>query len=489
MSATQVESGPSAEGAGEPGTTQTLAADPAQAEPAPAEPTEAAAEAPLPSLWHNGDFLKFWFGETVSLYGTQVTTLALPLTALLVFNASAQVVGLLRFLQLVPYLLLALVFGAWVDRRKRRPVLILANVVRVVLIGAIPVLQAVHLLSLPLLLILATMIGIASVLFDVSWMSFVPTVVRDPRQYVEANQKLAVTSSSSDVAGPGIAGVLISALSAPTALVVDAASYLTSLVTLVGVRTREPEPPAKPVGQRRNIPAEVREGVSFVYRHEILRPLAIIGPFCNFSLIAVWTVFLIYAARTEQLSTELIGVIFSASSVGGLIGGLLSRKVIKRFRLGLVYAVSMSAVFLGPLLIPAASGPEGVRVAVFIASFFISYLGLGIANVVMISLRQTCTPQPMMGRMNAAFRTVLFGGGSLGGLLGGFIAGAAGLTAGLTGLAIGSAGVVVLVLASPVSRLRELPQPLAAATTATAAATATASAAADQASTDNEGEQ
>jgi MFS family permease len=144
-------------------------------------------------------------------------------------------------------------------------------------------------------------------------------------------------------------------------------------------------------------------------------------------------------------------------SAGGLIGGLISKPVVKRFRLGLVYAFSMSAIFLGPLLIPAASGARATRVAVFIASFFVSYLGLGVANVVMVSLRQTCTPRSLMGRMNAAFRTLLFGGGSLGGLFGGLVAGAAGLRAGLTGVAIGSACAVIGLAVSPVSRLRELP--------------------------------
>jgi hypothetical protein len=283
----------------------------------------------------------------------------------------------------------------------------------------------------------------------------VPTVVKDPKHYVEANQKLSVTSSSADVAGPGIAGLLISALSAPTALVVDAFSYLASLVTLVSVRTPEPELPAAQA--KRRIPAEVREGVRFVFSHPILRPLALVAPFCNFSLVIVWTIFLLYAARTEHLSSALIGLVFSFSSVGGLLGGLFSKAVIKRFPLGLVYAFSMGAIFVAPLLLPLAAGPRPELVAVFIASFFLSYFGLGIAGVVMVSLRQTCTPPSLMGRMNAAFRTMLFGGGALGGLCGGLIAGAFGLRLGLTAVVIGSACVVVGLAISPVSRLCALP--------------------------------
>ncbi|GAA2135070.1 MFS transporter [Kitasatospora kazusensis] len=422
------------------------------------QPAADRAELPPPqSLWRHGDFLTFWFGETVSLFGTQVTALALPLTAVSVFDAGPQEVGLLRFLQLVPYPVLGLLFGVWVDRLRRRPLLIAANLTRMVLIGLIPVLHALHHLSMGLLLVLAAAIGSASVLFDVSWMSFVPTVVRDPRLYVEANQKLGVTSSTADVAGPGLAGLLIGVVSAPTALAVDAFSYLASLVTLIRVRTPEPRP--APTGARRRLGAELREGLRWVFGHRVLRPLALIAPLCNFSLVIVWTVFLLHAVRAEHLSPALIGVVFSASSVGGLAGGLLSGRVVKRFPLGRAYAFSMSAIFLGPLLILSAHGPRPVVVAMSTASFFLSYAGLGVAGVIMVSLRQTCTPPSLTGRMNAAFRTMLFGGGALGGLTGGLLVGAVGLHQALVVVAVGSAAVVGLLALSPVSRLRGLPEP------------------------------
>lgn len=409
------------------------------------------------SLWRNGDFLKFWCGETLSLFGSQVTNLALPLTAVIVFNASPEQVGFLRFLQLAPYLGLALIFGVWVDRMRRKPIMLVANASRMVLIGLVALLAHIDYLSMGGLLTIACAIGIFSVLFDVSWMSFVPTLVKDPKHYVEANHKLGVTSSTADVAGPGLAGMFIAVLTAPIALVVDAFSYLVSLLTLASIRTREPRP--QPSTVQRNLGRELREGLQWVFGHSILRPLALVAPFCNFSLVIVWTMFLLYAVRDQGLNPAMIGIIFSASSLGGLLGTTVSRAVIKRFPLGPVYAVSMSMIFAGPLLIPLAGGPRPVVVAMFIASFFISYLGLGVAGVVMVTLRQTCTPQSRMGRMNAAFRTMLYGGGSLGGLAGGFIAGLMGLRTGLTVVAIGSALVLVPLALSPVSRLRALPDP------------------------------
>ncbi len=406
-----------------------------------------------PSLWRHPDFRRLWIGETLSLYGTQVTTLALPLAAVTAFGASPAQVGLLRFLQLVPYLGLALLLGAWVDRRRKRPVLIGTNVGRMALIAAVPVLHWTHQLTMGWLLVVAAAVGICSVLFDVTWMSFVPAVVADPTRYVEANQKLGVTASSADVAGPGLAGLLVGLLGAPVALAVDATSYVASLMSLSAVRAAEPTPAT---GPRRHLLAEVREGVVHVAAHRVLRPLALLGPLCNFFMVSIWTTFLLYAARTQHLSPGLIGLVFSASSVGGLAGGLLSGRLLGSYRLGAVYVAAMSLVFAGPLLLVLADGSAPRVVAWSIGSFFVGYLGLGVANVVMVSLRQTCTPPEMMGRMNAAFRTLLFGGGSLGALAGGFVAGAVGLRPALLGLAVCSAGAVVLVVCSPVGRLRSI---------------------------------
>ena len=436
---------------------------------APTQPNEPTSEAPptasaaavvpeaADSLWHNADFLKFWFGEGLSLFGTQVTNLALPLAAVLVYDATPQQVGLLRFLQLVPYLGLALIFGVWVDRVRRKPIMLVANFARMVLIALIPLLAHYHHLSIGGLLGLACLIGVFSVLFDVSWMSFVPTLVGGRKHYIEANQKMGATNSAADVAGPGLAGVLIGVLTATTALFIDAFSYLISLATLLWIRTSEPAPEVS--SDRRHLGRELADGLRFVFGHRILRPLALVAPFCNFSLVIVWTMFLLYGVRDKGMSPAEIGLVFSASSVGGLVGATVSKAVIKRLPLGLIYAVTMGAIFVGPLLLPVAGGPRPIMIALFIASFFISYAGLGIAGVVMISLRQAYTPHSLMGRMSAAFRTMLFGGGSLGGLIGGLVAAGLGLRNGLTLIAILSSLMVIPLALSPVSRLRALPEP------------------------------
>ncbi|GAA0447762.1 MFS transporter [Streptomyces sp. NPDC046215] len=416
--------------------------------------TETRAAPPYPgSLWRNGDFLRFWLGETLSLLGTQVTNLALPLTAIVAFDATDEQVGVLRFLQLVPYLGLALVFGVWVDRARRRRIMLGANLVRAVLLALVPVLYWTDTLSLASLLVIACAVGVASVLFDVSWMSYVPTLVRDPRHYVEAGAKMGMSSSAADVAGPGLAGVLIGALTAPVALIVDAFSYLVSLISLLLIRTPEPRPPAG----RRHVPTELRDGLRWVLGNPVLRSLALIGFCCNFSMVTVWTMFLLYGTRDLHLDSTTLGGIFATASVGGLIGAAISRKIIRRFRLGPVYLVAQSALLVGPTLIAVAAGPRPVMVGMFVLSFFTTYLGLGVAGVIIVSLRQASTPQSMMGRMTAVFRTLLFGGGALGGLSAGLLSGRIGAHGALTAAAIGSAAVLIALVLSPVSRLTGLP--------------------------------
>ncbi|MGW4649098.1 MFS transporter [Kitasatospora sp. NPDC004289] len=406
-----------------------------------------------PSLWRNGDFLKFWLGETVSLLGTQITNLALPLTALS-FGATDEQVGLLRFLQLAPYLGLALLIGVWTDRVRRRPVMLGANLVRLVLLALVPLLYWQHALDLPVLLVIACAVGIASVAFDVSWMSYVPVLVGKPEHYVEAGAKTGASSSAADVAGPGLAGVLVSALSAPVALLVDACSYAVSLVSLLLIRTREPRP--EPAAER-HLLRELRDGLGWVMRDGVLRALALVGFCCNFSMVTVWTMFLLHGTHDLRLGPTALGAIFATASVGGLLGALISRRVIARFPVGRVYLVAQSALLLGPTLLATATGPRPVTIAMCVLSFLTTYLGLGVAGVVIVSLRQTLTPQSMMGRMTAAFRTLLFGGGALGGLTAGLLAGRIGPGPALTVAAVGSATVVIGLALSPVTRLKAMP--------------------------------
>lgn len=418
--------------------------------------TPAASEVYVGSLWRNTDFVKFWLGETVSLFGFQVTYLALPLTAIYTFNASALEVGILRFVQLAPYIGFALLFGVWVDRHRRRPIMLWANVVRMVLIGLIPVLHWTGELTMPLLLVIACAVGVASVVFDVSWMPYVPSIV-DPRHYVEANARMAFSTSASTVAGPGLAGALVAVLTAPVTLLADAVSYLVSVVSLLLVRHREPAP--QPSAER-HVMQELRDGVTWVFGRPVLRWLAVGGFWANFSLITVWTLFLLYGTYQLRFSSSTLGLIFTLSSTGGVIGSVIAGVFMRRFRLGLTYFVSLSGLLLGPVVIVLAAGPRVVVAMLMTLSFFITNFGLGVANVVVVTLRQVTTPPPLMSRMTACFRMLLYGGGALGGLAAGLLAGWLGDKEALIAIIAASLVVVALLALSPVTRLREMPAPV-----------------------------
>lgn len=412
----------------------------------------------LPSLWRSGDFLRFWVAETLSLYGTQVTMLALPLTAVYLFHVGPAELGVLRFLQLFPYLAFSLLFGVWVDRSARRPVMLGANIARMLLVGSVPVLAALGILTPASLMAIAFCIGVASVLFDVSWMSYVPALVQDKRNLVEANTKLSISASSADVAGPGVAGFLVSALTAPVAMIADSFSYLVSVTLILFIRTPEPRPDSSP--ERRRLRRELVEGLRWVFDNQYLRWVALVGFGCNFILMFMSSLFVLYAVSDRALSPSTLGLVLSMGAVGGLLGSAIAGRVIRRCRLGRIYSVAMGAVFLGPALIPLASGSKATTSAMFIASFFICYAGLSVANVIIVSLRQTVTPPSLMGRMSAAMRMTLFGGGALGGLTSGLVGGTIGLRGALAVGAVASVAMVAPILGSPVARLTALPAPV-----------------------------
>ena len=307
------------------------------------------------TLWSNHDFTKFWVGETVSLMGVQVTALALPLVAVLTLHAGPEQTGMLRFVQFVPFLFLALLFGVWADRRRKRPLMIGANVARAVLIGLVPLLAALGALSIGVLYLLALVIGICTVLFDVCWMSYVPALV-DKEHLVSANGKVSSSYSAAEMAGPGIAGALVQIFTAPYAMIVDGLSYVVSVFMLVFIRRPEPEPARPP---QRQLKREISEGIVFVGRNPFLRTIAIIGSSFNFCYMFIEGIFVLYAVTVLGFSASAIGLVLGLSAGGGLLGALLAQAFTARFAFGRVYLAAVVVGYCGPLLVPAARGPCG----------------------------------------------------------------------------------------------------------------------------------
>jgi MFS family permease len=408
---------------------------------------------PAGQLWRNPDFLTFWTGETFSQVGAQITQLALPLTAVYTLKISTAGLGLLNAASFAPFLGFSLLIGVWVDRLRCRPLMIASNVGRCVLVGSIPLLALLHALHLGYLYLAALAIGVLTVLFNVAYQAYLPALV-DRDNLVEANSKMQVTSSVAQIGGPGLAGLLIQLLSAPLALSVNAGTYLLSLGTLAGIRRPEPAPAPR---ERRRFWHEIGEGLRFVFADGRLRACALQSGVYNLFWMSLQTLFLLYAARRLHLSAGAIGLILSTGAMGSLLGSLAASRVKTILGLGPAIVAEVALCCLAPVLIPLAAGPRPMVTGLFVAAIALAGLGATMANVHIISLRQTITPDVMLGRMNASYLFVSWGCLPLGGLLGGALGGTVGLRDGLFLTAAGFTIAIALIVFSPIPRLRDLP--------------------------------
>lgn len=405
-------------------------------------------------LWRHRAFMLFWSGETVSLFGTQITMLALPLTAVLTLQATASQLGWIRFAEALPFVLFTLVFGAWVDRRRRKPALILANASRAVLIGLVPLLAVLGLLRLPLLAAIAFGMGVFAVLFDVTWLAYVPTLVRTD-DLVEANGKASTSAASAEVAGPGIGGVLVQTLTAPLALLADALSYVVATITLLAIRAPEPAPRAQ---ANRRLLLEIREGAQVVWRNPSLRAITFMSGLWNMLFGVADTLFVFYAVRQLGIGAGALGGVFAVGAVGGLIGSAISTRLGQRGRFGPVLGVAFTCGTLPWLLLPSVTGPRSLEIAGFTLAYFIVRLGLGLWGVLVLSYRQAVTPNHLQGRVGASMRFVSYGLGALGYLLAGILPALTGLRPALWLAALGFVVILLItLLATPLPRLRSIP--------------------------------
>jgi MFS family permease len=408
----------------------------------------------MASLWRDRDFVKLWGAETVSLFGTQVTVLALPLTAVLTLKASAGELGLLNAARFAPFIAVILFAGVWVDRRRRRPVLIQTNIGRALLIALVPAAAALDILGIELLCAVGFLVGVLTVFFDVAYPSYVPSLV-GRRRLTAGNSRLEASRSAAEVGGPGVGGILVGLVTAPFALLLDAISFLFSAAVLSRIRAREPEPSG--AEERSPTWPAIREGFRFTFADRYLRPIA--GEAATFNLFeqTIMTVFVIYAVRELQLSAGLLGLIISIGAAGALVGAVAAPYPERRFGLGPTIVGSMLVACTVPLALPLVTGSRAVVVPLLGLTFFVWGLAISVSNVHVVSLRQASTPDRLLGRMNASYRFFTYGAIPIGALIGGFLGEAVGLR---ETLFVGAGGLLLAlawIAASAVPRLRELP--------------------------------
>lgn len=403
-----------------------------------------------PLLRENVDFRRLFIGQTVSLFGDQVTLIALPLTAVLALHAGPTQMGYLTTAALVPNLLFSLHAGAWVDRvGKRREAMLLADAGRAVLIASIPIAYALDKLTFAQLYVVGFLTGALSVLFFVAYGALFSFVV--PReQYVAGSSLLNGSRAFSYFGGPSVGGVLVQLLRGPYALVVDAFSFVWSALFLQRMKTEEP-----PVAEDGH---GVLTGARWIARSPIMRPYLAGVATINYFNFILFALFILYASRSLHVGPATLGLVLGAGAVGGIVGSIVTGRVTRRLGVGPAYVLGC---FLFPaplLLIPAASGPKWLVLLMLFGSEFGSGLGVMILDISGAAITASLVPSQMRARVSGAFMVVNYGVRPLGTITAGFLGSWIGLRPTLWIATAGALAGVLWLLPSPLMQMRELPE-------------------------------
>jgi MFS family permease len=409
------------------------------------------------------DFRRLWIAQSISQLGTQVTNLALPLVAIVVLGASAFEVAVLGAVEFLPFLLFTLPAGVWVDRLEKRRLMVAADLGRAVILGSVPVAALEGWLSIWLLYVVAFAAGTLTVVFDISYQAIVPELVaRDRLQ--EANSRLEISRSAALVLGPGLGGFLVGVMSAPTAIVVDALSYLGSAGFLFGLRRRHAPHAgdaqggaARPAAAapRASLRTEMAEGLRFFAANALLRASSGSIVIQNVASQVSGAILLVFAVRELSLTAETIGLAISLGSVGVLAGAATASAVGRRIGVGPTLTVAALANAVATAFL-VASTPSTAFVLFVAWGAVAGYAGM-LTNVNGLSLRQAVTPTALQGRVNATGRWINWSVIPVGSIVGGALAGIIGLRATVgVGAVLAFLAVPWLVL-SPLRTLRSMP--------------------------------
>ncbi len=408
------------------------------------------------SVWRNVDFGRLWMAGTISIFGSIVTHTALPFAAILVLGAGPIEIAMLRTLQLVPGLLLGLFAGAWVDRLRRRPIMIVADVGRAVLLGSIPVAAVFGVLGLGQLYLVTFLAAGLTTFFDVADRAYLPTVV-EPDQIVPANSALTASGSVAEFSAFGVSGFLIQLFSAPLAIAVDAVSFLVSALFLGSIR--RPEPPPPPVAAREPVLREIREGLRLIAGSPILRALAGAGAASHVMWGVFGTSYLLFASKDLGLGPAAIGIIAGLGGAGSLVGAVLAGRSERRLGVGRTILVGMVGFTIGSAFIPLA--PAGALVlgaACLIVQQLVGDSAATLFEVTQVSLTQSVVEDRLLGRVNGSIRFFEDVFQLVGTVTGGVIAELIGLRASMAFGLLGGLVALVFLWFSPIPRLRTMPK-------------------------------
>jgi MFS family permease len=436
----------------DPVSDRTGAGAPHVAEPSPARSRRA-------SLWRNADYLKIWSAATVSLMGSQVSQLALPFIAAVILRASVFEVALLSTVEMLPFILIALPAGAWLDRVRRRPVLVAGDFGRAAALATIPIAYALGVLTIWQLYAVGFVAGSLTVLFDVADMSYLP-VLLEADDLVEGNAKLQIPAAAAQIVGPGLAGGIMGLVAAPFAVLVDASSFVVSGGLISLIRKHEPKPVRKVSadGLQTSLRQEIGEGLRYVIGNRYLRMIAGSTGTSNLGTSMGFSIFAIYAYIELGLTPQLVGLALGLGSIGIVIGAVTAAPLARRFGVGPVIVGSMFAngpAFFLMVFLPASALVAG---AMLLTANFVMGFSAVVYNVNQVSFRQAITPLEMQGRMNATMRFIVWGTMPIGSVAGGILASFIPLRATVLVAALVTSSAFLWVLLSPVRSLREIPK-------------------------------
>jgi MFS family permease len=401
------------------------------------------------------DFLRLWGGQTLAMIGAQVARTVLPLVAVVLLDASATEMGVLSALSQLPFLLF-LFAGVWVDRMRRRPAMIWTDLGRMVLLALVPVLYLAGALRMEVLFVVVLGVNLLGVLFETAYHAYLPALVG--REFIaEGNQKLELSRSTAQFAGPSLAGLAVTAAASAMVLVASALTYLASAVLLMFIR--RPEPPPPPAADRPNAFRAIGDGLRWVLRHPVLRVMTLAPTVFWFFYSVLTTLYVLYLVRELRVPPGWVAAIFAVAGPGAMIGSWLSIRTMRRFGLGRAVLGGITASTCSLLLVPAASWAEPLWLV--IGLLLLSQFGYGLATqvgtVLQTTLRQVLTPDDMQGRVVATQRALSLAMVPVGALLAGVVADAVGIQPVIWVASFGVLAPILLYGLSPIPRMRELP--------------------------------
>jgi MFS family permease len=406
-------------------------------------------------LFHHHDFRQLFLGDTISQFGTQLSLLALPVLAIRVLGADEFEMGLLGFCEFLAFLVIGLPAGAWVDRWRKQRVLVTSDLVRALALASLPVGWALDVLTLVQMFAVALVIGVGTVFFDVAYQSYLPDIV-EPEHIGEGNAKLQASQSVAMIGGPALAGGLIKLVGAPLTVGLDALSFVWSAFFVRRIRHVDTPPPRD---ARRPLVAEIREGLSFVLKNPLLWRITVCTGTSNFFSSMTGALLVLYCLRELDLDAGHVGIAMGLGAVGGLVGAVCTPHI--NAWLGEGRTIPLTALLWIPagVLMPLAGTVIPPMVALTASSLVITF-AVVVYNVTQVSFRQRLCPRPLLGRMNASIRFIVWGTMPIGSFAGGVLGEALGIRPVFWIGVAGSALAALPVLFSPLLTMGDLPKEL-----------------------------